>query len=157
MSTGTNTSDIASFFYAASRHGDPNGMGHFAPWYQGFDCYASDGRILIRALAVHCVGMKIDTGFRLEGVERIFEDWWPADLAWRLPKDVTAGIRPEKVGSVWVMARYIGMLTRYGITEVIPDQRKGGPLGFVSGGVEGLLQVMDVPEPGKIRRRGRKA
>ncbi len=145
---------IISLMHAAARHGC-DGYGWSLPWQQpDGDCFASDGRILVRAPVTHCLGLRIDSQFRIDGVEEIFEDWEPTNgIFWSLPKGVTGGIRPIKVGNVFLMARYVGLLKAHGVDFVIPDQRSGEPVGFLLGPLDGLIQPMEI---GQEQSPGRK-
>ncbi len=136
---------IQSLLRAASRHGC-DGWGWSLPWQEpSGDVFASDGRILVRAPVTSCIGLGIDPKFRMNLVDRIFEEFEPFEgVFWDLPRGVTGGIRPIKVGGIFLMARYVGLLVAHGVDTVIPDRRPGEAVGFVLGPLDGLLQPMEI-------------
>ncbi len=143
---------IVSLMHAAARHGC-DGCGWNMPWRQpGGDIFSSDGRILIRAPAAHCVGLRIDLGFYLDGIDQIFEGFDPSEVCWALPRGVTGGLRAIKVGGIFLMARYVGLLMAHGVDCVIPDRRPGQLVGFTMGPLEGLLQPMEIGQDQAVRK-----
>ncbi len=155
MPPGIDTKEISSLLYATARHGG-GAFGHDMPWQQpDGHVYASDGRLVVRVPTSYVVGLKVDPDFWIPAVEQFFSQWNPTEVCWELPKGITAGVRPVRVGGVAIMARYVGLLLRYGVSEVFPGQRVGGPLGFTAGPCEGLLLPMDLDahQP-KFRRWG---
>ncbi len=147
-------SQIQALIRAACRHGC-DGWGWSLPWQEpAGDIFSSDGRILVRAPAANCIGVQIDPVFRLTGADEIFEDWEPVEgVVWDVPGGVSGGIRPIKVGGVFLMARYVGMLKAFGVDFVIPDGRPGMSVGFFLGPLEGLLQPMEIgQEQGPFRK-----